>query len=157
MDFNKDERSPNAKEMRKDSPSDVEEFLALLERIEATQKALCFNGRPFKWTTREICGLETSDKTVGIKSAPSWKPAFEWEDFSPTPLGKDIKCNIPSKALSVITNPKENEGTQPAKCLKIFSSRLQDTKLPAQLGLDLNVELPAEHLFSGELRDLFPG
>eukprot|EP01018_Ginkgo_biloba_P019624 Gb_17503 [translate_table: standard] len=131
-----------------DRPGDVEDFFALVERIEAMQK--CFrHKKPFNWTTQEICGMRNIDERVPVmKSKSPWQPTFEWEDFcnNPEHVGKGTQY-ITSNSTPVTGNDSskvEKEGISSANHLAISSP--QHMNLPSLSGLDLNVEWPTpEH------------
>eukprot|EP01018_Ginkgo_biloba_P019589 Gb_24132 [translate_table: standard] len=125
-----------------DSPGDVEEFFALVERIEAMQKSFRHK-RPFNRTTHEICGMRNIDERVLVMNSKSpWQPTFEWEDFcySPKHEAKGTQY-IASNSTSVTMNDNakvDKEGISSVNHLAVSSS--QHMNLPSLSGLDLNVE-----------------
>eukprot|EP01018_Ginkgo_biloba_P019625 Gb_17504 [translate_table: standard] len=125
-----------------DSPGDVEEFFALVKRIETVQK--CFTHKwPFNSTTQEICGMRNIDeRELVIKSKSPWQPTFEWEDFCDNPkhVGKGTQY-ITSNSTSVTMNDSSKVNKEGISCVDhLAMASPQHINLPSSRGMDLNVE-----------------
>lgn len=63
-----------------------EEFFALLQRIEATEKhCLRSRGAGRQEPAAKCVDAGKDDKAKAVTSQASWRPSFKWEDFSPGP------------------------------------------------------------------------
>lgn len=105
-----------------------EEFFALLQRIQATQRN-CFR------TRNHLNRQDSAVKCVEtVASKASWRPSFEWEDFSSRGNGtRDLESSL-SAVKTGDGRVEEKEGVRQAnKSLK------SEAKLnPCLEGLDLN-------------------
>lgn len=109
-----------------------EEFFTLLQRIKATERH-CFR------TRNQLNRQEPAVKCVKtFESKASWRPSFEWEDFSSRGNGTcDVKSSLSSVKASDGWVKEKEVGRHASKNLKPEASRNPDLE-----GLDLN-SLPA--------------
>lgn len=114
-----------------------EEFFALLQRIQATDR-YCFRTRNHH--NRQESGVKCVE-TVASKA--SWRPSFEWEDFSSRGNGtRDVESSL--------SNVKAGDGRVEEKEVVRHASKNLKPKAspnPELEGLDLNSLPPGLPLF----------
>jgi len=112
----------------RDGGDSFEEFFALLQRIQATQRN-CFRTRDH--VNRQEPAAKCA-QTVASKA--SWRPSFEWEDFSSHRNGThDVDSSDGQVLQKEVARPASNNLKQPSR---------KATPNPDLEGLDLN-NLPA--------------
>ncbi|GLJ24390.1 hypothetical protein SUGI_0465820 [Cryptomeria japonica] len=111
-----------------DKEDEVEQFLALLDRIQATKKM--FNQKCSY--TKEICRKEHCYKNMS-----PWKPSFQWEDFhkggksNGCPEEKDLVSHTTYNRDRSVENQREGIGS--GNHVRVWSSGEYAV-------IDLNVE-----------------
>jgi hypothetical protein len=108
-----------------------EEFLALLQRIEAAEKP-CWRSRGayLQKTAVKCSEAGKADDAKAVTSQTLWRPSFEWEDFLPRGNGtRDVDWKAGDRDLK--GRERERERVSPEASLD--GERSWDLNLPLEL------------------------